>query len=99
MVFHPLPVMFLIRKIKNYRIIFKQKIESSKKNDFLIIKKFNKNFSNIQREDFIKKFFIKNRSKLIFISETLKFGKNRSGNMELLKKKKNFKYKTKTVAS
>ena len=46
LVFHPLPVMFFNKKIKNFRIdSLKQKIESSKKLgiDFLIIKKFDKN--------------------------------------------------------
>lgn len=48
LVFHPLPIMFFNKKLKNYRIdSLKQKIETSRKLkiDFLIIKKFDKNFS------------------------------------------------------
>ena len=48
LVFHPLPVMFFNKKINSFRIdTLKQKIENSKKLgiDFIIIKKFDKNFS------------------------------------------------------
>ena len=58
MVFHPLPVMFFNKDLKNYRIdSLNQKIKSSKKLgvDFIIIKRFNKNFSNIKPEEFIEK--------------------------------------------
>ncbi len=102
LVFHPLPVMFFNKKLKNFRIdSLKQKIEFSKKLgiDFLIIKKFDKNFSNTSAENFIH--LIINRklkAKLIFISKNFKFGKNRNGNIHLLKKEENFlNYKTKTI--
>ena len=55
LVFQPLPVMFFNKKLKNYRIdSLNQKILSSKKYglDFLIIKKFDKKFSNISSENF-----------------------------------------------
>ncbi len=102
MVFHPLPVMYFNDKIKNFRIdSLKQKIESAKnyKIDFLIIKKFDKNFSNLSAEDFIKKIIFKKlRTKLVFISKNFRFGKRRTGNISLLKKKeKLFNYKTNTV--
>ena len=102
LVFHPLPVMFFNKKIKNYRIdSLSQKIETSKKLsiDFMIIKKFNKNFSRTSAQDFIKNILHKKlNAKLIFISRNFKFGKNRVGNINLLKKKESlFKYKTKTV--
>ena len=103
MVFQPLPVMFFNKKLKNYRIdSLKQKISSSKKRgiDFLIIKKFDKKFSNIIAEDFIKNIIYKKlKTKLVFISKNFRFGKNRIGDIKLLKKKeKIFKYKTNTIA-
>jgi len=102
LVFHPLPVMFFNKKLKSFRIdSLKQKIESSKKFgfDFIIIKKFDKKFSKTSAESFID--LILNRrlkAKLIFISKNFKFGKNRTGDIRLLKKKENlFNYKTKTI--
>ena len=102
MVFQPLPVMFFNKKLKNYRIdTLKQKILSSKKYkiDFLIIKKFDKKFSNITSEDFIKKILYKKlKKKLIFISKNFRFGKNRAGDVKLLKNKESFfNYKTNTI--
>ena len=91
MVFQPLPVMFFNKKLKNYRIdSLQQKINSSKKLgiDFLIIKKFDKKFSNINAEDFIKKILYKNlKTKLVFISKNFRFGKNRTGDIRLLKRR------------
>ena len=102
MVFQPLPVMFFNKKLKNYRIdSLQQKIVSSKYYgvDFLIIKKFDKKFSNIKAENFIENILYKKlKTKLIFISKNFRFGKNRTGNINLLKKKeKLFKYKTNTI--
>ncbi len=102
LVFHPLPVMFFNKKIKNFRIdSLKQKIETSKKLgiDFIIIKKFDKKFSKTSAENFIEHVLHKKlKAKLIFISQNFKFGKNRAGNINLLKKKESiYKYKTKTV--
>ena len=102
MVFQPLPVMFFNKSLTNYRIdSLRQKINSSKKYgiDFLIIKKFDKKFSNIQSFDFIEKILYKKlKVKLIFISKNFRFGKNRTGDIKLLKsKEKFFNYKTNTV--
>jgi len=102
LVFQPLPVMFFNKKLKNYRLdSLQQKIDSSKKHgiDFLIVKKFNKKFSNIRPEDFIEKIIYKKlKAKLIFISKNFRFGKNRTGNVSLLKnKEKFFQYKTKNI--
>ena len=99
MVFHPLPAMFFNKKLKNYRIdSFQQKITSSKKQgiDFLIVKKFDKKFSNIKAEDFIEKILYKKlKTRLIFISKNFRFGKNRKGDVIKLKKYENkFSYKT-----
>ena len=102
MVFQPLPVMFFNKKLKNYRIdSLSQKINSSKKHgiDFLIVKKFDKKFSNIRSEDFIEKIIYKKlQTKLIFISKNFRFGKNRVGDIRLLEnKEKFFQYKTSTI--
>ena len=102
LVFHPLPVMFFNKKLQNYRIdTLDQKITNSKKLgiDFLIIKKFDKIFSRTSAEDFIYKILNnKLKAKLIFISKNFKFGKNRKGNIQLLKKKeKIFNYRTRTI--
>ena len=102
LVFHPLPVMFFNKKINNFRIdTLKQKVENSEKLgiDFIIIKKFDKNFSKTSAENFISQILHKKlKAKLIFISQNFKFGKNRIGNINLLKKRERlFNYKTKTV--
>ena len=102
LVFQPLPIMFFNKKLKNYRIdSLEQKISSSKNYgiDFLIIKKFDKKFSNITANNFIKEIiFRKLKIKLLFISKNFRFGKNRSGNVKLLKKnEKLFGYKVKTI--
>jgi len=102
MVFQPLPVMFFNKSLKNYRIdSLNQKINSSKKHgiDFLIVKKFDKKFSNISSEDFIEKIIYKKlKTKLIFISKNFRFGKNRAGGIKLLKnKEKFFQYRINTI--
>ena len=103
LVFQPLPIMFFNKKLKNYRIdSLDQKILSSKKHgfDFLIIKKFDKKFSSISSENFIKEIIYKKlKTKLIFISKNFRFGKNRAGDVKLLKKREDFfKYKTRTIS-
>ena len=101
--FQPLPIMFFNEKLKNYRIdSLNQKILSSKKFgfDFLIIKKFDKKFSSISSENFIKEIIYKKlKTKLIFISKNFRFGKNRGGDVKLLKKREDFfDYKTRTIS-
>ena len=103
LVFHPLPVMFFNKKLKNFRIdSLEQKIESSKKLgiDFLIIKKFDKSFSKTSAENFIHLILHKKlKAKLIFISRNFRFGKNRAGDIHLLKKKESLmNYKTQTIS-
>jgi len=88
--FTPLPVMFFNKKIKNYRLVSEmQKLNFFKKNavDFVISVKFNKKFSRINALDFVKKIIYKKISpKLLAVSDNFKFGKNRIGNINLLKK-------------
>ena len=96
--FSPLPVMFFNKKIKNYRLTSeKEKFELLEKNgaDFVINIKFNKNFSKISAENFVKNIIYKKISaKKIFVSNNFKFGNKREGNVKLLKtfeKKYNYK--------
>ncbi len=96
--FTPLPVMFFNRKIKNFRLASEnQKVDLLKKNkvDFVINIKFNKKFSSISAENFIKKvIYQKIKPKLLSVSNNFRFGKHRKGNVNLLKKfgkKYNFK--------
>jgi riboflavin kinase/FMN adenylyltransferase len=97
--FEPVPTMFFNKKIKNHRInSLSQKIYFLKKNklDFLIVINFNKSFSNLSAEKFIKKIlFNKLKSKYIFVSRNFKFGKKRLGNIDTLKNfEEKYFYKT-----
>ncbi len=98
--FSPLPVMFFNKKIKNFRLNSenqKLKILKDFKVDFLINIKFNKNFSNIKAEDFIKNnIFKKIKPKLLAVSNNFKFGKKRKGNVALLKKS-SYRYNYKLI--
>ena len=112
--FTPLPVMFFNRNIKNYRLVSEnKKMQLFEKYgvDFVINIKFNKFFSKITAEKFIKDIIVKKiNPRLIFVSSNFKFGNKRKGNVHLLKrygKKYNyrlvntliFKYRGKVVSS
>jgi riboflavin kinase / FMN adenylyltransferase len=88
--FSPLPVMFFNKKIKNFRLIDevqKIKLFKNSKVDFIINIKFNKKFAKISANNFIKKIIYKKiNPKLIAVSNNFKFGKNRLGDVNLLKK-------------
>ena len=90
MTFEPVPVMFFNKKIKNHRInSLQQKKQQLKKFklDFLIIIRFNKNFSSQSAEEFIKKIiFKKTKCKFLYVSKNFKFGFKRRGNIKILKK-------------
>ncbi len=95
--FDPIPKMFFNTKIKNYRISnFNQKVIYLKKFgvDFVINKKFDKNFSKITYYKFIKDILSKKlRSKFIFVSNNFRFGHKREGDVAILKKyEKDFGY-------
>ena len=97
--FEPAPTMFFNKTIKNHRInSLNQKIYFLKQInlDFLIIIKFNKIFSNLSAEGFIKNILFKKlKSKYIFVSKNFKFGKKRFGNVITLKNfEKKYFYKT-----
>ena len=97
--FEPVPTMFFNNNIKNHRInSLNQKIFFLKKIklDFLIIINFNKKFSDLSSENFIKKILYKKlKSKYIFVSQNFKFGKKRFGNVKILQNfEKKYFYKT-----
>jgi len=87
--FDPIPKMFFNKKLKNHRISsLRQKIQyfSNYNVDFLIIKKFDKNFSKIKSLDFVNKILFKKlKSKYIFVSNNFRFGNKREGDVNLLK--------------
>ena len=98
MTFEPVPVMFFSKKKKDHRInSLQQKKDQLKKLklDFLIIIKFNKKFSSITAENFIKKIiFDKTRCRYLYVSKNFRFGFKRKGNIQTLKKfEKLFNYK------
>ena len=114
MTFEPVPVMFFNKKIKNHRInSLEQKKEQLKKLklNFLIVIKFNKKFSSLSPEEFIKKVIDKKTNcRFLYVSKNFKFGFKRKGNIETLKKYekqydfknvivKPFKIKKKTISS
>ena len=91
--FDPIPKMFFNKQIKNYRISnFNQKAIYLKKFgvDFVINKKFDKNFSKITYYKFIKDILSRKlKSKFIFVSNNFRFGHKREGDVALLKKYEN----------
>ena len=114
MTFEPVPVMFFNKKIKNHRInSLEQKKDQLKKLklNFLIVIKFNKKFSSLLPEEFIKKIIHKKTNcRFLYVSKNFKFGFKRKGNIETLKKYekqydfknvivKPFKVKKKTISS
>ena len=98
--FDPIPKMFFNKKLRNYRISnFNQKIHYLKKYnvDFIINKKFDKKFSNIKSDNFIKNILSKKlKVKYIFVSNNFRFGNKREGDVNLLKNLSN-KYKYKII--
>ena len=98
MTFEPVPVMFFNKKIKNHRInSLNQKKDQLKKLrlDFLIIIKFNKKFSSLSAEKFIKNIIHnKTKCKFLYVSKNFNFGYKRQGNIKTLKKfEKKFSFK------
>ena len=98
MTFEPVPVMFFSKKTKDHRInSLKQKKKQFEKLklDFLIIIKFNKNFSILTAEKFIEKIiFQKTKCRYLYVSKNFRFGFKRKGNVSTLKKfEKKFSYK------
>ena len=97
--FEPVPAMYFNSKIKNHRInsLEQKKIQLKKlKLDFLIIIKFNKIFSSLTAEKFIKEIiYNKTKSSFLYVSKNFKFGYKRRGNIQTLKKyEKQYNFKS-----
>jgi len=96
--FEPMPKMYFDKNIKNFRISNqKQKIDLLDKMnvDFVITKKFDKNFSKITSMGFIENILKKKlNAKFIFVSNNFRFGNKREGDVkQLIKYEKKYNYK------
>ena len=96
--FEPMPKMFFNKDIKNFRISnINQKniILKSLGVDFIITQKFDKKFSKIKSDFFIKEILSKKlEAKYIFVSNNFRFGNKREGNVnQLIKNEKTHDYK------
>jgi len=96
--FEPMPKMYFNYDLKNFRISNQsQKISILNKFnvDFIITKKFNKEFSKIKSINFIKKILAKKiNAKFIFVSNNFKFGNKREGDVkQLIQYEKEYNYK------
>jgi len=92
--FDPMPKMFFNKTIKNFRISSINQKKIILKNlgiDFIINKKFDKRFSKIKADDFIKDILYKKiRPKYIFVSNNFRFGNKRKGDVKKLILNENF---------
>jgi len=96
--FEPMPKMFFNKDIKNFRISnINQKniILQGLGVDFIITQKFDKKFSKIKSNFFIKEILYKKmKAKYIFVSNNFKFGNKREGDVnQLIKNEKTHDYK------
>ena len=96
--FEPMPKMFFNKNFKNFRISNidqKNKILKDLGIDFLITKKFDKNFSQIKSDFFIKEILSRKlEAKYIFVSNNFRFGNKREGDVrQLIKNEKICDYK------
>jgi riboflavin kinase / FMN adenylyltransferase len=91
--FEPMPKMYFNNKLKNFRISSqRQKIDILKKLnvDFVVIKKFNNDFSKMKSVNFIKQVLGKKlKPKFIFVSNNFRFGNKREGDVRQLIKYEN----------
>jgi len=96
--FEPMPKMFFNKNIKNFRISNINQKNIILKNlgvDFVITKKFDKKFSKIKSDFFIKEILFKKlEAKHIFVSNNFKFGNKRKGDVnQLIKNERIYNYK------
>ena len=96
--FDPLPAMFFNKKLTNYRItsnLQKNLLFEKSGVDFVIMSRFNKSFSKISADNFIKKIIVKKiNPNFIFVSNNFKYGFRRAGNVAKLISKENiYNYK------
>jgi len=96
--FEPMPKMFFNDQLKNFRISsLDQKIDLLNKYDvdFIVIKKFTKEFSKTKSTNFISQMLVKKLNpKFVFVSNNFRFGNKRQGNVSQLIKSENlYNYK------
>ena len=96
--FEPMPKMFFNKNIKNFRISNINQKNIILKNlgvNFVITQKFDKKFSKIKSDFFIKEILYKRlKAKYIFVSNNFKFGNKREGDVDqLIKNEKIYGYK------
>ena len=96
--FDPMPKMYFNKSLKNFKITSvhqKLKLLNQLKVDFIITKKFNKNFSKVKSINFIKEILYKKLNcKFLFVSNNFRFGNKREGDVKLLiNHEKNYDYK------
>ena len=96
--FEPMPKMFFNKDIKNFRISNidqKNKILKNLGVDFVITQKFDKKFSKIKSNFFIKDILSKKlEARYIFVSNNFQFGNKREGDVnQLIKNEKIYDYK------
>jgi riboflavin kinase/FMN adenylyltransferase len=96
--FEPMPKMFFNKSIKNFRISNINQKNIILKNlgvDFIVTQKFDKKFSKIKSDFFIKKMlFEKLEAQYIFVSNNFKFGNKREGDVnKLIEDEKIYNYK------
>ena len=91
--FNPMPKMYFNNDIKNFRISNQNQkfnLLSRYNIDFVISKKFNKNFSKTRSITFIKEILQKKlNAKFIFVSNNFRFGYKREGSVKQLIKLQN----------
>ena len=96
--FEPIPKMYFSKSLKNFRISnLQQKIDyfNNLKVDFVITKKFDRNFSKTKSISFIKEIIgNKLKPKFVFVSNNFRFGNKREGDVkELIRHEKQYNYK------
>ena len=96
--FEPMPKMYFNKNIKNFRVSSQNQKINLLKNlnvDFVITKRFNKEFSQTKSIDFIQKILKKKlNARFIFVSNNFKFGNKREGDVnQLIKFEKKCNYK------
>jgi riboflavin kinase/FMN adenylyltransferase len=96
--FDPMPKMFFNKSLKNFRLTsIDQKVNllNNLGVDFIITKKFNKNFSNTKSINFIKNILSnKLKAKFIFVSNNFRFGNKREGDVKfLIQNEQKYNYK------
>jgi riboflavin kinase/FMN adenylyltransferase len=86
--FNPMPKMFFNESLKNFKLSsINQKVNllNNLGADFIITKKFDKNFSKTKSLNFIKKILSNElKAKFIFVSNNFRFGNKREGDVKFL---------------